>query len=218
MNAVFFDLDGTLTDSAPGVLACVRYACERLGIDPGDRVRAEHFLGPPLMASFTAQFGLDEERARQAVTWYRERYAVTGLYENRVYDGVVPMLAALRREGVRLGVATGKPEVFTGRVLAHFGLAPYFDVVVTASLADAGDEKPAVLRRGMTLLGLSDADRCVMVGDRASDIRAALACGAVPVGVTYGAGSERELRDAGARLLADSPARLSALLEQITQE
>ena len=122
-HTIFFDLDGTLTDSAPGVLACVRYALDKLGVDPTGRDTAENFIGPPLMTSFTAQYAFDEAAARQAVAYYRERYSTVGLFENSVYPGVTNMLAALQQAGKQLVLATSKPEVFTLRILDHFDLA-----------------------------------------------------------------------------------------------
>ena len=86
-HTIFFDLDGTLTDSAPGVLACVRYALDKLGVDPAGRDTAENFIGPPLMTSFTAQYAFDEAAARQAVAYYRERYSIQRAFhiEQHVY-------------------------------------------------------------------------------------------------------------------------------------
>lgn len=211
-HTIFFDLDGTLTDSAPGVLACVRYALDKLGVDPAGRDTAENFIGPPLMTSFTAQYAFDEAAARQAVAYYRERYSTVGLFENSVYPGVADMLAALQQAGKRLVLATSKPEVFTLRILDHFDLRRYFVHVAAAALDGSRDEKIDVLRYGMALCGLTDGGGCAMVGDRATDILAGHACGMTGVGVLYGGGSRHELTEAGADLLAADAGALTPLL------
>ena len=149
-HTIFFDLDGTLTDSAPGVLACVRYALDKLGVDPAGRDTAENFIGPPLMTSFTAQYAFDEAAARQAVAYYRERYSTVGLFENSVYPGVTNMLAALQQAGKQLVLATSKPEVFTLRILDHFDLRRYFVHVAAAAL----DGAQSALELSLSMAGI----------------------------------------------------------------
>lgn len=214
MSTIFFDLDGTLTDSAPGILNCVHYALDKMGIDPADKATAENFIGPPLVQSFARHYGMDEATAKQAVVFYRERFSTVGLFENSVYPGIPAALDALQRAGHTLVVATSKPEVYTLRILDHFDLSRYFTHVAGSLLDGTRDEKLAVLRYGMTLCSLSDGAGCAMVGDRATDLTAAHACGMQAVGVRWGGGSLAELTDAGADVLVDTPAALArALLE-----
>lgn len=210
LHTIFFDLDGTLTDSAPGILNCVRYALDKMGVDPTDKATAANFIGPPLLHSFAKHYGMDEAAARQAVVYYRERFSTVGLFENSVYDGVPELLAALQKAGRRLVLATSKPEVYTLRILEHFDLARYFAHVSGATLDGSRDEKLDVLRYGMTLCGLRDGAGCAMVGDRATDIEAGHACGMTGVGVLYGGGDRAEL--AQAEHLVESPAALTPLL------
>ena len=139
LHTLFFDLDGTLTDSAPGILACVRYAMEKMGIPTGEEVTARNFIGPPLMGSFAAVYGLSEADCRRAVAFYRERFSTVGLFENSVYPGVPEMLQTLRDAGRRLVLATSKPEVYTLRILEHFDLAKYFAHVAGALLDGSRD-------------------------------------------------------------------------------
>ena len=211
-DTIFFDLDGTLTDSAPGILNCVRYALEKLGITPDERVTAGNFVGPPLMTSFSGVYELDAATAARAVEAYRERFSTVGLFENSVYDGIPAMLEQLKQSGARLVLATSKPELYTLRILDHFNLSRYFTHVAGASMDGSRDEKLDVLRYGMSLCGLEDGAGCAMVGDRATDILAGHACGMAGVGVLWGGGSRAELADAGADLLAADPAELYALL------
>ena len=210
LHTIFFDLDGTLTASSPGILNCVRHALSRMGIDPGEHVIAQNFVGPPLTQSFMRYYSLDESQAKQALTFYRERFSTVGLFENSVYDGVPEMLAALQAAGKRLVIATGKPEVYTVRILDHFDLSRYFVHVVGSLLDGSRDEKLDVLRYAMQLSGCDSGDGCAMVGDRATDVAAARACGMQAVGVSWGDGSPGELDDADA--LADTPEALTQIL------
>ena len=196
LHTIFFDLDGTLTDSAPGILACVRYAMDKMGIPTGEEVTAQNFIGPPLMRSFARVYGLNEDDCRQAVVYYRERFSAVGLFENSVYPGVPEMLQTLKDASKRLVLATSKPEIYTLRILEHFDLAKYFDHVSGALMDGARDEKPEVLRHGMALCGLSDGEGCAMVGDRATDISAGHDCGMLGIGVLYGGGDRAELHEA----------------------
>ncbi|MBQ7304674.1 MAG: HAD hydrolase-like protein, partial [Clostridia bacterium] len=109
MRCVIFDLDGTLTQSEEGIFNCVRYAAEKLGFPCPDAATLHKFVGPPLQYSFQEYMGMDEAMAQRAVTTYRERYTVVGLFENRVYPGIRRLLRTLKREGWYIGIATGKP-------------------------------------------------------------------------------------------------------------
>ena len=117
---LFFDLDGTLTDSAPGILNSVTYALEKMGIPVEDRRALYRFIGPPLLDSFRDYYGMDSKRAEQAVAFYREYFSAGGLFENSVYEGIPSLLADLRAAGKTLAVATSKPEGMSVDILEHF--------------------------------------------------------------------------------------------------
>lgn len=212
LHSIFFDLDGTLTDSASGILNCVRYAMEQMGVPTGSELTAKNFIGPPLSVSFARVYGLEEEPCRQAVHYFRERFSTVGLFENSVYPGVPELLQELKKAGKRLVLATSKPEIYTVRILAHFGLSDYFDHVAGALLDGSRDEKLEVLQHALRLCELHSGVGCAMVGDRATDICAGHACGMLGVGVLYGGGDLAELQDARADALADNPASLLPLL------
>ena len=127
-DILLFDLDGTLTDSAEGIVNCAEHALNSLGITEPDRSKLLRFIGPPLIDSFMDFYGLSREDAVKAVAAYRERYPVKGIFENRVYDGIPEALELLKKGGKRLAVATSKPEVYANRILGHFKLAEYFEV------------------------------------------------------------------------------------------
>ena len=192
-KAVIFDLDGTLTRSEEGIWNCVRHAADRMGFPQPDADTLRKFVGPPLMYSFQTYMGMSEEQARAAVTAYRERYTRVGLFENRVYPGIRRLLRTLRREGWHIGIATGKPQDSSERIIEHFGLARYFDRIVGPDGVTNRSEKDWLIRQALP----ECYDEAWMVGDRCFDIEGGRSVGIHTVGVGYGYGSEEELRAAG---------------------
>lgn len=194
---LLFDLDGTLTDSAPGIVNCVRHALTRLNQPIPDEATLRQFVGPPLMVGFQTICGMSEAEAEQGTAAYRERFGRIGLFENDVYDGIPELLRDLKTAGYTLAVATSKPEVFTVRILAHFGLTEYFDAVAGCSLV-AGETKADMIEKALAALHCTDRSQVLMIGDRHYDISGAKTCGIDSVGVGYGYAEENELEDAGA--------------------
>ena len=203
---VLFDLDGTLTQSEEGITRSARYALEKLGFPVPDEKTLLKFIGPPLLHSFEHLIGMTEEQALEAQRVYRERYNTVGLLENRVYPGIRTMLRTLVKAGYSLGVVTGKPESPTGRILEHFGLRRFFRTVHCAT--DKSADKERLIRSALP----ADAGEAWMVGDRCFDMEGGVRAGIHTLGVTYGYGSERELREAGAERLAGSPLEILTVL------
>lgn len=210
-DTVLFDLDGTLTDSAPGILNSLRYALEKQGEPIPEETTLRRFIGPPLYDGLVNFLGFTSERAVQTVAFYREYYAEKGALENRVYPGIVQLLAQLRQEGMRLCVATSKPTVYTERILEHFGLSEYFDAVGGSLLDGSRDRKSDVIRYLIESYGV-EPEKAVMVGDRFYDVEGAAEHGIATVGVLFGYGSEEELNRAGAWKLARDTQELYRIL------
>ena len=198
-DVILFDLDGTLTESGIGITRSVAYALKKHGIIEADQSKLDRFVGPPLIDSFMRFYGFTAEQARQAVDDYREYYAVTGIFENRVYDGVVEMLQALKAAGKKCVLATSKPDHYAVQILEHFGLAAYFDFVAGATMDEKRTNKADVIAYALAHTG---AENVLMVGDREHDIHGAKAHGLDSVGVLYGYGSREELERAGATYIA----------------
>ncbi len=213
-DLVLLDLDGTLTDSAPGIIACIRYALDGFGLPAPDDAVLRAYLGPPLTVTFGA-LGLPPEDIDAAIAKYRERYHDVGLFENAVYPGVVDMLDALGPDST-IAVATSKPTYSATRILEHFDLAERFAFIGGADLAGERHDKAAVIRHTLDeldALGVAvPVSRTVMVGDREHDVRGAAAHGIATVGVLWGYGSAEELTQAGAVAIAATPADLPPLL------
>ena len=207
----FFDLDGTLTDSAPGITNSVRHALQKCGIEPPSAERLRGFIGPPLSWSFSHFFGMNEEESLRAVEYYREYYRAGGMLENRVYDGIPEALAALQAAGIVCVLATSKPHVFANAILKHFSLDQYFTFVSGPELDGTRGEKSEVIEYALRELQLTDTKQILMIGDRHHDVLGAKAFGIDCAGVLWGFGSEDELRQAGARYLCQTPTELKKL-------
>ena len=209
---LFFDLDGTISDSAQGILNSVLYALGRMGIESPPRESLYYFIGPPLIRSFSQGFDLSEEEARRAVLLYRENYNVRGIYECRAYEEIGEALRALRAKGYRLTLATCKPRVLAERVLEHLELRDCFDFVSGPELDGRRNEKHEVIAYAMDRLGIKSPEEILMIGDRRDDVLGAGRCGIDCIGVLWGFGSERELLEAGAVKTVKTPEELLAFL------
>lgn len=210
--ALLFDLDGTLTDPREGITKCIAHALERMGREAPPPEALTFAIGPPLRASLARLLRTDDREAvERAIGHYRERFAVTGLYENAPYAGIDAALAALRAAGHRLFVATSKPRVYAERIVRHFALDAHFEAVHGCELDGTREDKRDLLAHLLPHHGLAPPGT-VMIGDRGVDMRAARHHGAFALGAAWGYGSREELREAGAHALCDSPGELAASL------
>lgn len=206
-----FDLDGTLTDPGLGITNSIAYALGKYDITVEDRRELYPFIGPPLWRSFSEFYGFDEEQTKEAIAFYREYFSEKGLFENEVYAGIPEVLAKLKQEGKTLLVATSKPEIFTNRILEHFGLTEYFDVVAGATMDETRNEKADIIAYALKQIGDVDPSKVVMIGDRKFDILGARENGIDSIGVLYGYGSREELEEAQATFIAEKPEELLRL-------
>ncbi|MBX8473824.1 HAD family hydrolase [Pseudomonas cichorii] len=189
---ILFDLDGTLTDPRLGITRSIQFALAKLGIDEPDITRLEHFIGPPLLQAFMQFYDMDEARAWEAVGFYRERFKVTGLYENQVFDGVPELLEALASQGRTLYIATSKPWVFAHEIARHFDFAKYFKVIYGSELDGTRTDKVELIAHLLEHEGL-DPSQTLMIGDRKHDLIGGLRNGLDVAAVGYGFGSHEEL-------------------------
>ena len=231
-----FDLDGTISQSEPGILNCIRYALDAAGLpEPPEKV-LKTFIGPSLYDSFTGKCHVDHDQALWLVDKYRERYNVIGLYETSIYDGIPETLKALKERGAKIGVATSKPTAPTEKILEKFDLARYFDAVIGSNPDVTGSNKQVLIAECLKRLKagetMTQADReetvmmddsasegkirthekeAVMIGDRMFDIDGGHACGIDTVGVLYGYGNREEFEKAGAEYIISRPEELLTL-------
>lgn len=207
-KTILFDLDGTLTDSKPGITRCVQHALAELGIIVDDPDILTPFVGPPLRESFARYYGFDDEQSKRAIACYRERFARVGLFENAVYPGVPELLASLQGVGMTLAIASAKPAPFVGQILDHFALSSYFTVIAGASLDHTRATKDAVIAHALQELEPDPSHRLLMVGDREHDIFGARAHGIETVAVGYGYGTREELTAASPLAIVESVTEL----------
>ena len=189
---VLFDLDGTLTDPREGITRSIQYGLSKMGIDEPDLTQLEHFIGPPLLQAFMATYGFDEAKAWEAMGFYRERFAVTGLYENEVFEGVTPLLETLVGQGRQLFIATSKPQIYAREIARHFDFAKHFKVIYGSELDGTRTNKVELIRHLMAEQGLNPA-HTLMIGDRKHDLIGARDNGLDAAAVGYGFGSFEEL-------------------------
>lgn len=201
---LFFDLDGTLTDPKPGITGCVAYALDAFGIHVTDTDTLTCFIGPPLVDSFMEYYGFSREQAEAACARYRERFSVTGLYENRVYDGIEALLSDLKAAGYELVIATSKPHVFAEKILRHFQLADYFSYISGSELDGTRNKKEEVIAHAIEACQITDRSAVLMIGDRKHDILGAKVNRIASLGVLFGYGDRAEHEAAGADYIADS--------------
>lgn len=208
-QTILFDLDGTLTDSGLGITKAVQYALGQMGYEVPPRESLFKFIGPPLHRSFQTFYGMDEETSVEAVRQFRVYYnEMGGILENLVYDGVEEMLKRLHNNGVRLLVATSKPEPAAIRVMHHFGLDAYVPEIVGGRDDASRNTKGKVIAYALRTYGV-DPKTAIMVGDREHDVLGAAENGIPAIGITWGYGSRQELESAGAAVVFDRPEELA---------
>ncbi len=200
---ILFDLDGTLTDPGEGIKNSVVYALNKYGIN-AEHSELDCFIGPPLFESFIKYYGFDEARALEAIEYYREYFRDRGIFENKVYSGIPELLKALKSRGIRIALATSKPEVFALRILEYFDLLQYFDAVCGATLDGSISKKGDIVKNAINELS-ADPNETVMVGDRMHDIIGAHENGLPCIALLFGYGNEEEFNAYGAEYIVSSP-------------
>lgn len=220
MDTILFDLDGTITDSARGIVDCFRHALATVGAPPPDDESLRGVVGPPIVHTFR-RLGLDEADVLRARAAYRERYDAQGWAENAVYPGLPGLLRHLAASGVTLGVATSKNERMARQILRHFDIDGPFAFIGGASDDDSRIEKADVIAHTLRGLGRTPAPPemggtpgVVLVGDRSHDVLGAARFGIPTVLVTWGYGTPDECRTA--RWTASTPDELGELLDRLT--
>lgn len=211
-TCVLFDLDGTITDSAPGITSSLAWMFEQLGLpvpSPADLLK---YVGPPILDAFRDQAGFDPAESQHALSIYRGHYLEFGAFDSTVYPGIESTLSAVRDTDMMVSLATSKPETSARIILDHFGLTGYLDVLTGASDDEVRSAKVDVVAEALVRLEALGADltRPIMVGDREHDVLGAAANGVPTIFVEWGYGSPAE--QAGAVAIARSPAQLTRLL------
>lgn len=204
---ILFDLDGTLTDSAEGITRCVQYALAAQGIDEPDLSKLLVFVGPPLRVSFQKYYGWTPEQAEAGLWKYRERYERVGIWENKLYPGILELCRDLKAAGYRLGIATGKPEPHARRIAEQFGLLPYLDEINGTALDGSFDSKIIVMENSLKRWNIStdeEKNETILIGDRDQDAISSHHVGIKCMGIRWGFAKSGELEQAGADIILDT--------------
>ena len=210
-KAIFFDLDGTLTDSGEGIINCASLALEHFGLPVPSREEMRVFVGPPLDQTLI-RFGVPPEKAQEGIDVFRSRYLVVGKFENSPYPGIHQLLEKLKGQGHRLFVATSKPESTSVEILNKFKLSQYFEVICGATLDGSRVHKADVIAYLLSKIGT--AEEILMVGDTEFDVIGAAAHGIKTIGVSWGYGKVAEMEQAGATAIAHTMDELEQFINQ----
>jgi len=214
INKIFFDLDGTISDSSPGIIKSAQYALESFGIKVEDEDVKEFrkFIGSPLRQILKDFSNFDDDKVEEVVEKFRERYLPIGIFENIMYDGIDTMLQGLYDSGKTLIIATSKPHIQAHTVLSHFNLDKYFTFVSGAEMDGTRSSKAEVIQHALEQCNITDISTCIMIGDRKHDIIGAKNVGMKSIGVLFGYGDYHELSEAGADYIVKDVDELTALL------
>lgn len=201
---ILFDLDGTLTDSKPGIIECIAYALEKENVPYTNQI-LDKMVGPPFRVSMHDFLGLEMPEIEKLIGIYRGVYEEYGYKNCKVFEGVEQMLSALKNAGKVLGVATSKPIKFTQMIMCDFDLGKYFDYVAGASSDASKEAKSDVIQGALENLGVKDKSKVLMVGDRLYDIEGAHMQGIDCAAVLYGYGSKEEFEEYKAEYILAAP-------------
>lgn len=201
-KAVIFDFDGTLCDTGIGVKKSAKYALDAFDIPCENWEELDFFIGPPLLVTFQERYNQSVTNAEKLVQKYRERYSDIGLYESELYNGIVELLIRLKSNGIKIGIASSKPEKYIVDLLEKFDIKKFFDEICGVSFNADCESKANIINRCVNGLGIERKD-AIMVGDRFYDIDGAKDNNMDSIGVLWGFGNKFELIESGAKYIAD---------------
>ena len=203
-DCILFDLDGTLSASADGIRLSLEHALAALKLPCPDLSDYTLYIGPPLLDTFRGLCSVPEELVQQAMALYRYWYDYVGVRNNRLYDGVIELLDALRSAGCRTAICTSKNEPVAEKVADRLGLTDHINAICGSTLDGSRRAKADIIPYALDTLGCTDKSRAVMVGDTHFDASGAVAAGVDFIGVTYGYGTRESMAAVGATMFADS--------------
>ena len=206
---VIFDFDGTVADTGEGILKSLQYSFVAMGDEAPDLSDLTKFIGPPVYYSYTTFYGISEDKVDMYVKKYRERYSEKGIYESKVYDGLKELIISLKEKGVKVGIASSKPERLIYAVSDYLEITSLFDAIVGVKSDNSKHStKAGLISQAMADMGAEDKDKVLMVGDRCFDIDGAHEAGIKCCGALWGFGSEEEFKAHNAEYIVDHPTEI----------
>ena len=209
---VLFDLDGTLTASAPGIRRCIELTMTKMGREIPDLSDYSRYIGPPLITTFQRVCGLSLEDAKQALGIYLDYYDTEGEPRNSLFEGTHEMLVTLRKAGAKVAVCTSKNEISARNVCEFLEITDLLDALCGSDHSTGRREKEDIIPYAMETLGAKQGDKIVMIGDTHFDTKGAAHNGVDFIGVTYGYGKKETMVEAGAKVFANSAEELTNML------
>ena len=211
---ILFDFDGTVVNTGEGILRSLQYSFREMGDAVPSFDELKKFIGPPVYYSFTHYYGIGEDRVGDYILKYRERYKKEGIYECELYDNMLTLIRTLKESGVRLGIASSKPEHLIFDVADYLDITKYFDAVVgVKSDASKHESKTGLILEAMEKLGVPEKSAVLMVGDRHYDITGAKGAGVSVCGCLWGFGSEEEFIEYEADFIVRDPMDILKLIK-----
>lgn len=203
---VIFDFDGTVADTGEGIIKSLQYSFEQMGREIPDMSDLKKFIGPPIHYSYIHFYNVSEDEVEAYIKKYRERYKVKGIFESRVYSGMKELLLELNQRGVKLGIASSKPEHLIYSVSDYLQITDLFDAIVGVKSDNSRHStKTEIIIEAMQKLGASDKEEVLMVGDRCFDIDGAAGAGVKSCGALWGFGNREEFLQHKADFIAENP-------------
>ncbi len=209
---VLFDLDGTLSASAPGIRRCIELTMEKMGKDTPDLTDYSRYIGPPLITTFQKLCGLTLEEAKTALSIYLDYYETEGEPRNSLFEGTMHLLQRLRESNAKVAVCTSKNEVSAKNVCDFLGITDLLDALCGSDHSTGRREKEDIIPYAMETLGAKATDKVVMIGDTHFDAKGAAHNGVDFIGVTYGYGKKETMEAEGATVFASSAEELEKIL------
>lgn len=213
---ILFDLDGTLTDSSQGITKSVQYALKHFNISVTDLNELRKFIGPPLRDSFKEFYNFDDDMIKMGIIKYREYFEDKGIYDNKLYDGIIEILQILKENNKKLILATSKPEIYAKEILKYFNIDKYFTFIAGADLEETRVKKGDVIKYALENCKIKDTSSAIMIGDRKHDILGAKENNLKTIGVLFGFGTLEELKEYGADYIAQTPNDIINIIRKIS--
>lgn len=210
-SGVIFDFDGTICDTGEGILKSAKFALEAFGYNVPDYEQLTCFIGPPLLVTFQEVYGADPAKAEELVKKFRERYTNKGVFESKLYDGIKELLQSLKKDNIKIGIASSKPQDYIEALLDRFAVKSYFDAICGVSFTADCESKSSIISRCLKELELPG-NEVIMVGDKKYDIEGAKANVIDSVGALWGYGTKFEHIEAGAKFIIDKIEDVSAIV------
>lgn len=205
-DCVILDFDGTVVDTGEGILKSLQYSFSEMGHEVPGLDELKRFIGPPVHYSYTHFYGISEDEVGAYIKKYRERYKIKGIYECELYDGMTKLLDSLRGKGVKLGIASSKPEHLIYSVADYLGITDKFDAIVGVQVDDSNHStKTGLILECMQKLGAKEKEKVLMIGDRCFDIDGATGAQVKSCGALWGYGNKDEFIRHNADYIAQKP-------------